>query len=233
MRHSAKIFVFLASCLLATAVEAGPKANKDDGKDHSESSNCPPGLAKKNPPCVPPGLARRNDGEHDDEGRDEEERDDRDPLYVHTYPIGHILPDAYVILFDPLLFPDWQHAVYVRSGDFLYLIDRPTGAVLQNFGPVADWRWGWSQVDFAHCPPGLAKKNPPCVPPGQAKKLGLTDPWRTGDHLPQGYSVLLTPLVQQGPDTSVYVRLGDSVYRIDRQTGQVLDTIGAISALLH
>ncbi|MSU88240.1 hypothetical protein GE300_01245 [Rhodobacteraceae bacterium 2CG4] len=25
------------------------------------------------------------------------------------------------------------------------------------------------------CPPGLAKKNPPCVPPGQAKKRGYVD----------------------------------------------------------
>lgn len=30
----------------------------------------------------------------------------------------------------------------------------------------------------AGCPPGLAKKNPPCVPPGQAKK-GVTEQWLT------------------------------------------------------
>ena len=31
------------------------------------------------------------------------------------------------------------------------------------------------------CPPGLAKKNPPCVPPGQAKKLyGLGQRFRPG-----------------------------------------------------
>ena len=27
-------------------------------------ANCPPGLAKKNPPCIPPGQARRGNGEH-------------------------------------------------------------------------------------------------------------------------------------------------------------------------
>ena len=32
------------------------------------------------------------------------------------------------------------------------------------------------------CPPGLAKKNPPCVPPGQAKKL-----YGVGQRLPLGY----------------------------------------------
>ncbi|SFG13654.1 hypothetical protein SAMN04488020_101276 [Palleronia marisminoris] len=28
-----------------------------------------------------------------------------------------------------------------------------------------------------NCPPGLAKKNPPCVPPGQAKKGVTTQEW--------------------------------------------------------
>ena len=32
------------------------------------------------------------------------------------------------------------------------------------------------------CPPGLAKKNPPCLPPGQAKKL-----YGVGQRLPLGY----------------------------------------------
>ena len=31
-----------------------------------------------------------------------------------------------------------------------------------------------------NCPPGLAKKNPPCIPPGQAKKFGV------GEYLPKG-----------------------------------------------
>lgn len=33
------------------------------------------------------------------------------------------------------------------------------------------------------CPPGLAKKNPPCVPPGQAKKGVTTQEWRNGDRI--------------------------------------------------
>lgn len=35
------------------------------------------------------------------------------------------------------------------------------------------------------CPPGLAKKNPPCVPPGQAMKYGI------GQRLPIGAAGLL------------------------------------------
>lgn len=38
-------------------------------------------------------------------------------------------------------------------------------------------------ADAKDCPPGLAKKNPPCVPPGQAKKGVTTDEWRNGDRI--------------------------------------------------
>lgn len=33
-------------------------------------ANCPPGLAKKNPPCVPPGHARRGHGDRDHDHHD-------------------------------------------------------------------------------------------------------------------------------------------------------------------
>lgn len=38
-------------------------------------------------------------------------------------------------------------------------------------------------ADTKGCPPGLAKKNPPCVPPGQAKKGVTTEEWRNGDRI--------------------------------------------------
>jgi hypothetical protein len=37
-----------------------------------------------------------------------------------------------------------------------------------------------------HCPPGLAKKNPACMPPGQYKKL-----FEVGQRVPLGYNGLL------------------------------------------
>lgn len=46
-----------------------------------------------------------------------------------------------------------------------------------------------------HCPPGLAKKNNGCMPPGQAKK------WSTGHPLPR--DVVYTPI-----DPRILVRLG-------------------------
>jgi hypothetical protein len=45
-------------------------------------------------------------------------------------------------------------------------------------GPIGYGRGG--------CPPGLAKKAVPCMPPGQAKKLGLG----IGSRVPLGYDLL-------------------------------------------
>lgn len=51
------------------------------------------------------------------------------------------------------------------------------------------------QAQSGHCPPGLAKKNNGCLPPGQAKK------WAMGKPLPR--DVVYTPI-----DPRVMVRLG-------------------------
>ena len=51
------------------------------------------------------------------------------------------------------------------------------------------------QAQSGHCPPGLAKKNNGCLPPGQAKK------WAMGQPLPR--DVVCTPI-----DPRVLVRLG-------------------------
>ncbi|MCB2115719.1 MAG: excinuclease ABC subunit A [Rhodobacteraceae bacterium] len=84
------------------------------------------------------------------------------------------------------------------------------------------------------CPPGLAKKAQPCVPPGQAKKhaghIGRGD--RVTDypyHLiryPDRYG--LDPL---RPGERYYVVNGQ-ILRVSEETYEVLDVIRAISALL-
>jgi hypothetical protein len=54
-------------------------------------------------------------------------------------------------------------------------------AALLAFAPVGFSSDGYGGAAFAKskaCPPGLAKKNPPCVPPGLARKTVTTDPWR-------------------------------------------------------
>ncbi|MGL5012651.1 MAG: excinuclease ABC subunit A [Paracoccaceae bacterium] len=45
---------------------------------------CPPGLAKKDPPCVPPGQVGRGDGNGDDDGRDVV--DVSDLFFLDDYP---------------------------------------------------------------------------------------------------------------------------------------------------
>lgn len=68
------------------------------------------------------------------------------------------------------------------------------------------------------CPPGLWKKTPACVPPGQAKKL-------LGGALPLAYRDRLLPLglrdLYRDDDDYLY-RLGDGyLYRVDRRTSLV------------
>lgn len=77
-------------------------------------------------------------------------------------------------------------------------------------------------VGVGGCPPGLAKKNPPCVPPGQARSYGyrigdlfdihrydrLEDPWNYG-------------LLGSGP----YYRFGNEFIRVDPETLIVLELL--------
>ncbi|MGR3759587.1 hypothetical protein ACUXV3_05575 [Roseobacteraceae bacterium NS-SX3] len=79
-----------------------------------------------------------------------------------------------------------------------------------------------------HCPPGLAKKNPPCIPPGQAKKI-----YGRGDILHGDYVLIEYPDRYGLDPRHTYYRLGDHVYRVDRETKEVLDLIGAVAAVLH
>jgi len=77
------------------------------------------------------------------------------------------------------------------------------------------------------CPPGLAKKNPPCVPPGQARKYGR------GDVIYRDYRIIGNP-GRYGLDADeTYYRVGDYVYRVDRNTREVLDLIGAVARVLN
>lgn len=80
---------------------------------------------------------------------------------------------------------------------------------------------------IAGCPPGLAKKNPPCVPPGQAKKRYLAGERITGDF------ILIEDPFRYGLNSGTYYRLDDDIYRVNRETREVLNFIGAAAALLN
>jgi len=80
------------------------------------------------------------------------------------------------------------------------------------------------QFRGAHCPPGLAKKNNGCMPPGQAKK------WNLGRPLPREviyYEVPQPLLAQIGPAPSGhrYVRVASDILLIALGTGMVIDAI--------
>lgn len=75
-----------------------------------------------------------------------------------------------------------------------------------------------------HCPPGLAKKNNGCMPPGQAKK------WRIGQPLPRDvifYDLPPALVVRIGtpPPGYRYVRMAADILLIAVGTGMVIDAI--------
>jgi len=81
-----------------------------------------------------------------------------------------------------------------------------------------------------NCPPGLAKKNNGCLPPGQAKK------YRVGYPLPGGVVILPVPgdlLAQLSPAPTGYryVRVDRDILLIGEATKKVIDAVTLISAM--
>ncbi len=80
------------------------------------------------------------------------------------------------------------------------------------------------------CPPGLAKKNNGCMPPGQAKK------WRVGYQLPREvvyYEVPSALVIQIGPPPSGhrYVRVAGDILMLAIGTGMVVDAISDLGSM--
>jgi Ni/Co efflux regulator RcnB len=80
------------------------------------------------------------------------------------------------------------------------------------------------------CPPGLAKKNPPCIPPGQAKKMTR---YRRGDHIRDDYVLVRDPWAYGLDRDETYYRVGDNFYRVNRKTGEILDLLGALHRVMN
>lgn len=87
-------------------------------------------------------------------------------------------------------------------------------------------------VSAAGCPPGLAKKNPPCVPPGQAKKM-YQHSYSVGDRLPDGFIILREPSRYGLDPRRTYYERDGYVLHVDRETGKILNLVGAIADLLQ
>lgn len=80
------------------------------------------------------------------------------------------------------------------------------------------------QSRVGRCPPGLAKKNNGCMPPGQARK------WAVGQALPPDvvfYSVPQSMVIQLGapPPAHRYVRVAADILLIAIGTNLVIDAI--------
>lgn len=94
---------------------------------------------------------------------------------------------------------------------------------------------GGAMAKDKHCPPGLAKKSPACVPPGQAKKR--RDP-RRGDRIDdyddyawlQDYDRYDLPRLPRGQR---YYVLNGRVYVVDQSTYEILDLVRAVGAVLN
>jgi hypothetical protein len=90
------------------------------------------------------------------------------------------------------------------------------------------------------CPPGLAKKDPPCIPPGQAKKQRATGndrDWRVGDRIDGDYVLIPRSewerlALRDYLDGSTYLRIDDQVLRVVRDTLIVLEAVEIVGGLL-
>jgi len=81
-----------------------------------------------------------------------------------------------------------------------------------------------------HCPPGLAKKNNGCMPPGQAKK------WKKGSPLPRDvvyYDLPSSVVVQLGgpPEGHRYIRVATDVLLMAIGTGMIVDAIQDLNSM--
>ena len=95
-------------------------------------------------------------------------------------------------------------------------------------------------VVVGHCPPGLAKKDHACVPPGQARKHHRDhdrdydrDYHRVGEVIRVRDYTVIRDIDRYGwddRDNWDYYRDGDRAYRVDRNTQKILAVINLINA---
>ena len=98
---------------------------------------------------------------------------------------------------------------------------------------------GAAFADAKGCPPGLAKKNPPCVPPGQAKKGVTTDQWlngdRTGDVIDRADLIYLDDFMRYDlpslPYGQRYAIVDDRIVVIEAESYKILQLIKIFTSL--
>lgn len=119
--------------------------------------------------------------------------------------------------------------------------DRPAPEVRREFVPVRErGRDSVVMVDRGDrrvlaqraCPPGLAKKDPACVPPGQARKGGVV----VGDRIDWDRAHIVTRPGLYGlavpPQGQRYAVVDGRLVRIDEQSARILSIVRLVDALL-
>lgn len=88
-----------------------------------------------------------------------------------------------------------------------------------------------------HCPPGLAKKNPPCVPPGQARHGVTTSEWLARHRIG---GIADDPRILTDIDDlprlisgEVYAILDNALIRMDPETREILELIRILNVVLN
>lgn len=114
-----------------------------------------------------------------------------------------------------------------------------TAALSSSGGAIAQGKSGKNQKNIVshgqitskqaqHCPPGLAKKAIPCVPPGQAKQR-----YFRGDRIIRDFERILDPY-RWGLDVNqTYYRSQGYLYSVDPSTEIVLRVIGLTADILR
>ncbi len=102
---------------------------------------------------------------------------------------------------------------------------------------------GYDQGHEHFCPPGLARRDPPCVPPGQARQGVTTEDWigpmttlyHPGDYLELGDFVYLTDFDRYGlpplDDGQQYAVIDGTLVALDSESYQILQLLRAFAAV--
>ena len=114
-----------------------------------------------------------------------------------------------------------KNAAHAGGGDDGFFGDSHRDIIRDYYG---------NEFKSGHCPPGLAKKNNGCLPPGQAKK------WQRGHRLPGDvvYHDLPNDLLRRlGHNDPAYklIRVGSDILKIGVGSGLVIEAVEDLGGL--
>lgn len=216
----------ISGAALALGLTASPARAKD----------CPPGLAKQGK-CSAEGPAHpgkahgkaeatkpakaetpRDKPDHAGKAAVDDPRLSRDGIVE----VGSVLGAArYHLITDPLRFgldPAPVGSGYYIVGDRIVRADSKGFEILDVIRPL----------DARDCPPGLAKKEPACIPPGQVDKI-LRSGWDAERYVKID-DLDRYDLTAPDGDWDYYV-VDDTIVRVDRTTRDILGVVRLIEAL--